>query len=170
MNTRRATVTALMAALVFLGTYIFKIPSPFGGYAHLGDCMIILSVCLLGTGHAVLAAAIGAGLADLLGGYMIWVVPTAVIKGVWALLMGLFMYRILKNMKFGWLAGAVIGGLVQIVLYTIVKIPLYGQYGALAEVSLLAGQTVCGIVFGSVLYLIFEKSSVLGRLQRLCRG
>ena len=104
MNTRRATVTALMAALVFLGTYIFKIPSPFGGYAHLGDCMIILSVCLLGTGHAVLAAAIGAGLADLLGGYMIWVVPTAVIKGVWALLMGLFMYRLLKNMKFGWLA------------------------------------------------------------------
>ena len=65
---------------------------------------------------------------------------------------------------------AVIGGLVQIVLYTIVKIPLYGQYGALAEVPLLAGQTVCGIVFGSVLYLIFEKSSVLGRLQRLCRG
>ena len=109
-------------------------------------------------------------MADLLGGYMIWVVPTAVIKGVWALLMGLFMYRLLKNMKFGWLAGAVIGGLVQIVLYTIVKIPLYGQYGALAEVPLLAGQTVCGIVFGSVLYLIFEKSSVLGRLQRLCRG
>ena len=36
--------TGVMAALVFIGTYCFKIPSPFG-YTHLGDCMIILTVC-----------------------------------------------------------------------------------------------------------------------------
>ena len=48
-NTKTITTTALMAALVFVGTFFFKIPSPFGGYAHLGDCMIILAVCLLGT-------------------------------------------------------------------------------------------------------------------------
>ena len=170
MKTRSITATALMAALVFAGTYFFKIPSPFGGYAHLGDCMIILGVCLLGTTRGMLAGAIGAGLSDLLGGYMIWVLPTAVIKGVWALLMGLIMYKLMKNSRIGWLVGAVVGGLVQVVLYTVVKIPLYGQYGALAEVPLLIGQTVCGIVFGSVLYLIFAKSSILGKLRTLCRG
>ena len=63
MKTRTVTATALMAALVFAGTYFFKIPSPFGGYAHLGDCMIILGVCVLGMTRGMLAAAIGAGLA-----------------------------------------------------------------------------------------------------------
>ena len=132
--------------------------------------MIILGVCLLGTTRGMLAGAIGAGLSDLLGGYMIWVLPTAVIKGVWALLMGLIMYKLMKSSRIGWLIGAVVGGMVQVVLYTVVKIPLYGQYGALAEVPLLIGQTVCGIVFGSVLYLIFAKSSILGKLRTLCRG
>ena len=41
-------ITGLMAALVFTGTYFFKIPTAFG-YTHLGDCMIILTVCLFGT-------------------------------------------------------------------------------------------------------------------------
>ena len=168
MKTKAVTATALMAALVFVGTYFFKIPSPFGGYAHLGDCMIILSVCLLGMTKGMLAGAIGAGLADLLGGFMVWVLPTAVIKGMWALVMGLFMYKLMKQSRFGWLVGAVVGGGVQVVLYTLVKIPLYGQYGAFAEVPLLVGQTVCGIVFGSVLYLILEKSSVLKKLRILC--
>ena len=49
-----------MAALVFTGTYFFKIPTAFG-YTHLGDCMIILTVCLFGTRRGMLAGAIGAG-------------------------------------------------------------------------------------------------------------
>ena len=62
VNVRSICFIGLMAALVFAGTYFFKIPSPFGGYAHLGDCMIILGVCLLGTTRGMLAGAIGAGL------------------------------------------------------------------------------------------------------------
>lgn len=38
----------MMIALVFLGTFYFKIPTAFG-YTHIGDCMIILATCLLGT-------------------------------------------------------------------------------------------------------------------------
>ena len=99
---------------------------------------------------------------------MIWVLPTAAIKGIWALVMGVFMYKLLKHVQFGWLIGAVIGGFIQVILYTLVKIPLYGKYGAFAEIPLLAGQTVCGILFGSILYLIFEKSAVLEKLRVLC--
>ena len=53
------SIIGLMSALVFVGTYFFKIPSAFG-YTHLGDCMIILTVCLFGTRRGVLAGAIGA--------------------------------------------------------------------------------------------------------------
>lgn len=48
------SIIGLMSALVFVGTYFFKIPSAFG-YTHLGDCMIILTVCLFGTRRGVLA-------------------------------------------------------------------------------------------------------------------
>ncbi len=53
------SIIGLMSALVFVGTYFFKIPSAFG-YTHLGDCMIILTVCLFGTRRGVLAETTGA--------------------------------------------------------------------------------------------------------------
>ena len=56
----------------------FKIPSAFG-YTHIGDCMIILTVCLFGTRRGVLTGAIGADLSDFLGGYAVWVLPTMVV-------------------------------------------------------------------------------------------
>lgn len=101
-------ITGLMAALVFTGTYFFKIPTAFG-YTHLGDCMIILTVCLFGTRRGMLAGAIGAGLSDFIAGYAAWVLPTIVLKGGWALIMGLIMYRLLPHFKYSWLAGAVTG-------------------------------------------------------------
>ena len=90
------TVTAAMAALVFLGTYIFKIPT-ISGYVHLGDCMIILTVALFGMKKGAVAGAIGGGLSDFIGGYFYWVVPTLLIKCMWALVMGLIMHKIQKR-------------------------------------------------------------------------
>ena len=66
IRTSDITITAAMAALVFLGTYIFKIPT-ISGYIHLGDCMILLTVALFGMKKGAAAGAIGGALADLLG-------------------------------------------------------------------------------------------------------
>ena len=63
MTVKDITVTALMAALVFAGTYYLKIPIPaMGGYIHLGDSMIFLTVCILGKKEGAIAGAIGAAL------------------------------------------------------------------------------------------------------------
>ena len=140
-------ITGLMAALVFTGTYFFKIPTAFG-YTHLGDCMIILTVCLFGTRRGMLAGAIGAGLSDFIAGYAAWVLPTIVLKGGWALIMGLIMYRLLPHFKYSWLAGAVTGGIFHVIGYTLVKIPLYGGGVAMAECFTLVAQTAAGIVLG----------------------
>lgn len=61
-------ITGLMAALVFTGTYFFKIPTAFG-YTHLGDCMIILTVCLFGTRRGMLARSHRSRLSDFIAGY-----------------------------------------------------------------------------------------------------
>lgn len=68
INVRSITFTAVMAALVFVFTYTFKIPF-VNGYTHIGDSMIFLAIVFLGYKKAPLAAGIGAGLADLIGGY-----------------------------------------------------------------------------------------------------
>ena len=157
-------MTAMMAALVFLGTYVFKIPSPTG-YIHLGDCMILLTVCLFGTKKGVAAGAIGAGLADFIGGVFIWVIPTLVIKSVWALITGFMMYKALKKRKAGWLVGAVIGAVWQIAAYTVVRIPVFSWRAALVEVPALAVQTVSGVVLCVVIYGILAKSGVVNKIR-----
>ncbi len=84
--------------------------------------MIILTVCLFGTRRGVLAGAIGAGLSDFLGGYAVWVLPTMVLKGLWAFIAGTIAYKLLPNFKYSWLVGAIVGGIAHIIGYTFVKI------------------------------------------------
>lgn len=49
LSVQKLTLCGVMAALVFVMTYFPKIPVPVtGGYVHLGDGAIFLSVLLLG--------------------------------------------------------------------------------------------------------------------------
>lgn len=167
-NTQDSTldiaIIGLMSALVFVGTYFFKIPSPFG-YTHLGDCMIILTVCLFGTRRGILAGVIGAGLSDFIGGYAVWVLPTMVLKGLWAWIAGTIAYKLMPNYKYSWLVGAIAGGIVHIIGYTLVKIPLYGTVVAFGEIFTLSAQTGAGIVLGGVAYTALANSPAVQALR-----
>ena len=82
---KRLAMGGVMAALVFVMTYLPKVPVPVtGGYVHLGDGMVFLAAMLLGP-VGVAAAAVGSALSDLVGGYMTYLLPTFVIKGAMAL-------------------------------------------------------------------------------------
>lgn len=164
--TMELTITALMAALVFTGTYFFKIPFAFG-YAHLGDGIILLTVCLFGTRRGMAAGAIGAGLADLLGGYPIWVLPTMCLKALWALILGIFLYKLFPHTKYSWLTGSIIGGILHTLGYTLVKIPLYGTALALAELFTTGCQSAVGIILCGVAYTVLCHSSAVQILR--CR-
>ena len=81
LKTLRLAQSGMLAALVFAATCFFKLPvSVTQGYIHLGDGIILLGAALLGA-PAVMAAAVGSMLADLLGGYTLYILPTFVIKG-----------------------------------------------------------------------------------------
>lgn len=75
------SVTAVLAALITIMTaYICHIPvSATGGYIHFGDGLIYIAACLLPKPYAMLAGAIGGGLADLLTAPM-WAIPTIFVK------------------------------------------------------------------------------------------
>ena len=79
MTAKEITLTAIMAAFVFIATFIPKIPIPLG-YAHLGDAAIFLIVFVCGRKIGILSGVTGSALADLLGGFPIWILPTIFIK------------------------------------------------------------------------------------------
>ena len=84
-TTKSICLSAVHAAVVFIMTFIPRIPIPLG-YAHLGDAVIFLSFLYFNRREAALAAAIGSCLSDFLGGFPLWIAPTFVIKYVMVLI------------------------------------------------------------------------------------
>ena len=76
-------ITAVMIAVVFLATFVPRIPIPLG-YAHLGDAAIFLMVLFLGRRETLIAACFGSALSDLLGGFPLWILPTLLTKFIMA--------------------------------------------------------------------------------------
>ena len=80
---RELCLCAIMSTIVFLLTFIPKIPIPLG-YAHIGDAAIFLIALLAPKRPALLAACIGSALADFIGGFYLWIMPTLFIKFIMA--------------------------------------------------------------------------------------
>jgi uncharacterized membrane protein len=64
-NVQRLTVAALGTALVCICTRVFQFPIPLG-YAHLGNCMILLFAVYFDPWVGAFSAGVGSALADLL--------------------------------------------------------------------------------------------------------
>lgn len=165
---KQLTKTAMMAAIIFVCTYTFKVPIAItGGYTHLGDCAIFIGVMLLDRKHGTAAAALGAAMSDLLGGFWLWVVPTFLIKGIMAFIMGTIVEKVLLDKKGNWLIGAIAGGIWQIIGYTLTKIVLLSPQAAFATVPTVSAQTVAGIIIASVVIVVLQSSNVLYSLRRM---
>lgn len=166
VNVKSLCFTALMAALIFVFTYTFKIPLGTG-YTHLGDAVIFLSIALLGSKKSSLAAGIGAALGDLVGGYAQWIAPTFFIKLIMVLICGVFAEKVIKKKLPGYIIGAVLGGLFQIGAYTVVKVILFDKAYALTTLPELIIQTLVGIVAALVFIAIFNKTKVTEKLRKM---
>ena len=115
-NLKKHVITALFAALTFAATMAVRIPTPgTNGYIHPGDALVILSGVILGPSNGFLAAGIGSALADLLGGYFVYVPITFLIKGIVALSCGLIFQKAGKHPCLRCPAVAA-GGIVDILL------------------------------------------------------
>lgn len=136
-KTDSLVLTALMTCLVCLATYAFKIPNPLTqGYVHIGDTFIFMSVLVLGKKNGTIASAVGAALADIMGGYAIFAIGTFLAKGLMAYLMGLLIEKgsakSESNMKILSLApyellAMVIGGFAEVAVYVVVNAIVYGN-------------------------------------------
>lgn len=88
--------TAMMTAMVMIATTFFKIPNAMG-YVHLGDGFVLLAAIILPKRYACFAGGVGAGLADIYGGYAVWAPWTFVIKIAMVLIVQLFFDILIKR-------------------------------------------------------------------------
>lgn len=154
-NLKKLVMAALFAALACVATMSIRIPTPgTGGYIHPGDAIVILSGVVLGPVWGLLAGGIGSALADLLGGYFIYVPITFVIKGLIALTAGLIYRKIGKTKKSRYVAVS-LGGIVDIVFvaggYFLCELMMYGTAAA-ASIPANVIQGASGLILSIVLY------------------
>ena len=99
-NTLIFVTTAMMTAMVMIATTFFKIPNAMG-YIHLGDGFVLLAAIILPKKYACFAGGVGAGLADIYGGYAVWAPWTLVIKIVMVLIVQLLFDFLTKRASNG---------------------------------------------------------------------
>lgn len=157
------TLAALFAAAIAVVTaYVLHIPLPTGGYIHIGDALIYLAACLLPLPYAVGAAAIGAGLADLLTAPM-WVLPTLIIKAIIVLPFTKSTDHILCGRN---IAAIFVAGLISPVGYGLASAIMYGTMTAFLPQVL---GTLVQSVGSGLLFVVFaialDKSNLKSRIS-----
>lgn len=165
-QTKKLVMAALFAALACVATMSIKIPTPgTNGYIHPGDAIVILSGIVLGPVYGLLAAGIGSAMADLLGGYFLYVPITFVIKGLVALASAIA-YRALSH-KGNYIAVAA-GGILDIILvaggYCLCETFLYGAAAAIASVPANLIQGTGGLLLALVLYPVITAVPDIRRM------
>ena len=162
-KTQKIVIAAMLAALTCIATMIIKIPSPLKGYLNLGDCVVLLSGWLLSPLYGFLAAGLGSGLADLISGYGVYVLATFIIKGVMAIA-AYFGFRFLQN-KVTNISARIVSGivaeLIMVLGYYVFEGFLYGFGASLVNIPANAVQGVAGLIIGTILVKIFEKSKII---------
>ena len=152
---KKLILTGLMIALIYLAGSIIKIPS-VGGFVHIGDCMVFLSVIVLGKKRGAVASAAGMFLVDVLGGYYMWAPFTLIIKGVMAYISG----AIIEGMKTDkdivrYICGFIAGSIFMVAAY----------FGAGIIIAFLFTQRA-GILEG----ILYSAKDIMGNIIQVTTG
>lgn len=91
MKTMDLMIVAMLIALVFVATVFLNIRLPIaanGGLIHLGTAMLFIASILFGPKKGAIAGAVGMGLFDLVGGWLVWAPITIVSRSIQGYIVG----------------------------------------------------------------------------------
>ena len=115
-------ITSMLIALVFVATVLLNIKLPItanGGLVHLGTAVLFISSILFGPKKGAIAGAVGMGLFDLVGPWILWTPITVLARGLQGYIVG----------KIAWSKGRNGNNLALNLIATIVSIPfMLGVY------------------------------------------
>lgn len=167
-KTKKITFTALFAAMVF-GLTMLHVPIGAGGYVHVGDAVIYMTGLLLGGPWAFLAAAIGAAVADLVSGFAIYAIPSAIIKVLIAV--PFVLVRKKKNKLLTPLTAlmTIPSGAITILGYFLADLILYRE-GAVADLIPNVIQAAGSAVVFMVLAFALDRADIKNKLKGYLHG
>lgn len=170
-RTLRIVIAAMFAAMVAVMTAFVQIKTPTGGYVHLGDSMIYLAASFLPLPYAVLAAAIGGGIADLLV-YPETIIYTVIIKAINAVFFSSKGDKLLTKRN---ALMTIPSGLVTVVGYSISKLIRVLLAGGSIQVALVDAlwkmpensiQAVASALIYIVVAIALDKADIKKRMLR----
>ena len=156
-------LTSMLIALVFLSTVFLNIKLPIsanGGLVHLGTAMLFIVSILFGPKKGALAGAIGMGLFDLVGGWVLWAPITIVARALQGYIVGTIAWtngRKGTSMTFNVLA-TIVSIPFMMVVYYIGEGILYGNWIApLASIPGDLVQNILGIMIAVPVCMMLKK-------------
>lgn len=166
----KITYTAIFTAVILLSTLLIKFSTGLGeGYIHFGDCFIYLTACLLPFPYCIIAGALGGALADILGSFAIWSIPTLVIKSLIALPFALVCKKNNSNKILNKKTAImpIISGIISILGYFVAECILYSV--ASATLSII-GNTIQAVASGILFYITATALDKINFKRRINNG
>ncbi len=153
LTTTEIANSAVLSALTAVFTGIAFMPSPTGGYTHVGDTIVFMASILFGSKVGAITGAIGSVAADLWVGYPRWFVSIPA-HGLEGLIAGLGRRRSLPVQ----IICCVLGGIVMASVYFYVNIFIKGwALAVLSYVRDILGQAAISIVLAIVLARTLQR-------------
>ena len=156
-------ITSMLIALVFVSTVFLNIKLPIssnGGLVHLGTAMLFIVSILFGPKKGALAGAIGMGLFDMFGGWLLWAPITIVSRGVQGYIVGKIAWsngRKGNNILLNFVA-MIVSIPFMVAVYYVGEVILYGNWIApLASIPGDLVQNVLGIIIAIPACVILRK-------------
>lgn len=151
-RTKTMIVSSILAAMIFVFTYLVRIPVPggaSGAYMNVGDSAIYSASMLVGAPWAAAAAGIGSMFVDIIMAGGIYIPATLVIKG----LMGFVCAVIMKKSKLPqFIFACIIGGAIMVVGYGVFEWIAFGWTYAMGTIVYNLLQWIVGVVGATALY------------------
>lgn len=159
-------IAGLFAAMITLMTaYICHIPyGANGGYIHFGDALIYMAAVFMPQPYALAAAAIGAGLADILTAPM-WAPATIIIKILITIPFTCKSEKIVSKRN---IVAPFIAMCITVIGYYIAEGILFGSFAA--AVASIYGNVIQGIGSACIFFLLgaaFDRAHIKNRVTVL---
>lgn len=154
----------MFAAMIF-GLTMLHVPIGAGGYIHVGDAVIYVTAMLMGGPWAFISAAIGAACADIVSGFAVYAVPSAIIKILIAVPFVLISKKQSKLLSVRSAIFTIISGVITVLGYFAADLILYRE-GAIVDLPANIIQAAGSAVVFIVLAFALDRAGIKQRFEK----
>ena len=157
IDVKKLALAGVLMALVIVSILFIKVPIPYG-YAHIADSFILVSG-VLGPFYAFVVGGIGAMIADIIVGYLVYAPWSLVVHGLQGIAMALLLLKLKKpNYVIFFIASMVVSTLTVVVGYALAELAISGTVAAaLATLPINLLQVFIGSIIGTALYAVYKN-------------